>query len=47
MKDLKKGDRVALEVGVCCGKCKLCKKGRYNLCSQSELSSLLHAKKKD
>jgi len=26
------GDKVALEPGVTCGKCKFCKTGRYNLC---------------
>ncbi|KAH7321296.1 chaperonin 10-like protein [Stachybotrys elegans] len=26
------GDRVALEVGLSCGECKLCARGRYNLC---------------
>jgi L-iditol 2-dehydrogenase len=30
--DLKVGDRVALEPGVPCAKCKFCLKGRYNLC---------------
>jgi L-iditol 2-dehydrogenase len=28
----KKGDRVAVEPGVTCGKCENCKRGRYNLC---------------
>ena len=28
----KVGDRVAVEPGVTCGKCKYCKTGRYNLC---------------
>lgn len=26
------GDRVAIEPGVCCGRCDSCKRGRYNLC---------------
>ncbi|MCO5604311.1 hypothetical protein L7F22_058476 [Adiantum nelumboides] len=30
--DLKVGDRVALEAGIPCGCCMLCKVGRYNLC---------------
>jgi L-iditol 2-dehydrogenase len=30
--DLKPGDRVALEPGVPCGTCRLCRIGRYNLC---------------
>lgn len=29
---LSAGDRVALEPGISCGKCKLCKGGSYNLC---------------
>ncbi len=32
VKNLKLGDRVALEPGKTCGKCELCKTGRYNLC---------------
>lgn len=32
VKDKKVGDRVAVEPGVPCRKCKLCKEGRYNLC---------------
>jgi len=32
VEDLKVGDRVALEPGVPCRKCKFCKSGRYNLC---------------
>ena len=32
VKDLKIGDRVALEPGVGCGHCEQCKTGRYNLC---------------
>lgn len=32
VKDLKAGDRVALEPGKACGKCEFCKTGRYNLC---------------
>ncbi|KAF1799728.1 chaperonin 10-like protein [Mucor lusitanicus] len=30
--DLKVGDRVALEPGVPCGRCEMCKIGKYNLC---------------
>jgi threonine dehydrogenase-like Zn-dependent dehydrogenase len=29
---LKVGDAVALEPGVPCGKCEMCKTGKYNLC---------------
>ena len=32
VKDLKVGDRVALEPGKTCGECEFCKTGRYNLC---------------
>lgn len=30
--DLSPGDRVAMEPGVPCGQCKVCRAGRYNLC---------------
>jgi L-iditol 2-dehydrogenase len=33
---LKKGDLVALEPGITCGKCEFCKTGRYNLCPDVE-----------
>ncbi|KAK4878856.1 hypothetical protein RN001_011362 [Aquatica leii] len=32
VKDLKEGDRVAIEPGVGCRKCNYCREGRYNLC---------------
>lgn len=32
VKNLKVGDRVALEPGKTCGKCEMCKQGKYNLC---------------
>ncbi|CAM3544123.1 MULTISPECIES: NAD(P)-dependent alcohol dehydrogenase [Saccharibacillus] len=32
----KVGDRVAIEPGVTCGKCEMCKAGRYNLCPKVE-----------
>lgn len=32
----KEGDRVALEPGIPCGKCKSCKTGKYNLCADVE-----------
>lgn len=32
IKDLKVGDKVALEPGKTCGKCQFCKEGNYNLC---------------
>ncbi|KAG8963349.1 hypothetical protein FRC03_003110 [Tulasnella sp. 419] len=31
---LQVGDRVAIEAGIHCGSCRLCKAGRYNLCPQ-------------
>lgn len=33
-KSLKVGDRVAIEPGLPCRRCSICKKGRYNLCTQ-------------
>lgn len=32
VKSLQVGDRVALEVGLPCEDCALCKEGRYNIC---------------
>lgn len=32
VKDLKVGDRVAIEPGIACGSCQYCKEGLYNLC---------------
>ena len=32
VKDLKVGDRVCCEPGKACGKCEMCKAGKYNLC---------------
>ncbi|EFO15989.1 hypothetical protein LOAG_12517 [Loa loa] len=34
------GDRVAVEPGLPCRKCQLCKRGRYNLCHQMEFFAL-------
>ncbi|KAK9479839.1 hypothetical protein V1514DRAFT_318770 [Lipomyces japonicus] len=36
---LKIGDRVALEVGISCSKCKLCLTGRYHLCPNMQFRS--------
>ena len=36
VKDMRPGDRVAVEPGVPCRRCEYCKGGRYNLCSQVE-----------
>ena len=36
VRDLKVGDRVAVEPGVTCGRCDACKQGRYNLCPDVE-----------
>lgn len=33
VKNVKVGDRVALEPGVTCGRCEFCRSGAYNLCS--------------
>ncbi|KAF7896814.1 uncharacterized protein EAF01_009217 [Botrytis porri] len=33
------GDRVALEVGISCGQCDICRKGRYNLCKKMRFRS--------
>lgn len=33
------GDRVTLEVGIPCGKCGICRKGRYNLCKKMRFRS--------
>jgi len=33
------GDRVALEVGVPCEECMLCKQGRYNICPKMSFRS--------
>ncbi|GAD95434.1 zinc-dependent alcohol dehydrogenase, putative [Paecilomyces variotii No. 5] len=35
----KVGDRVALEVGIPCRKCSLCKQGRYNICPEMKFRS--------
>ncbi len=31
------GDRVALEVGIPCGQCGICRKAGYNLCKEDAL----------
>lgn len=39
VKDLAVGDRVALEVGLPCRKCALCRQGRYNICPEMKFRS--------
>ncbi|KAJ5819355.1 hypothetical protein N7474_004946 [Penicillium riverlandense] len=39
VKNLKIGDRVALEVGLPCRKCALCQQGRYNICPAMQFRS--------
>lgn len=39
VKGFKIKDRVALEVGVPCGSCTVCRKGRYNLCKKMRFRS--------
>lgn len=34
VKNLAVGDRVAIEPGISCSRCKICKDGRYNLCPE-------------
>jgi L-iditol 2-dehydrogenase len=34
VKNRKVGDRVAIEPGIPCGECELCRKGKYNLCKE-------------
>ncbi|SFH82214.1 L-iditol 2-dehydrogenase [Tindallia magadiensis] len=36
VRHLSKGDKVALEPGITCGKCEFCKTGNYNLCADVE-----------
>jgi len=40
VKTLKPGDRVAVEVGIPCRTCRLCRGGRYNLCPKQDFGSL-------
>ena len=40
VKNLKIGDRVALEPGVPCGECEMCKKGLYNLCKDMDFMAI-------
>uniref|UniRef100_T1IX42 Sorbitol dehydrogenase n=1 Tax=Strigamia maritima TaxID=126957 RepID=T1IX42_STRMM len=39
VKNFKKGDRVALEVGIPCRACHFCKNGRYNLCPKIKFAA--------
>jgi L-iditol 2-dehydrogenase len=40
VKNIKKGDRVAMEPGVPCGECFLCTNGRYNLCEDVQFAGV-------
>lgn len=40
VKSLKRGDRVAMEPGVPCGECFLCRNGRYNLCEDVQFAGV-------
>ncbi|XP_038994638.1 sorbitol dehydrogenase-like [Hibiscus syriacus] len=40
VKNLVPGDRVALDPGISCWRCDLCKEGRYNLCPERKLLSM-------
>lgn len=40
VKDLKVGDRVAMEPGVGCGHCEMCKSGKYNLCKDMDFMAV-------
>lgn len=37
--DLRVGDRVAIEVGVPCEQCAVCKAGKYNICKSMKFRS--------
>ena len=39
VQNLQVGDKVAVEVGQPCGKCELCKEGRYNICKEMRFRS--------
>jgi L-iditol 2-dehydrogenase len=39
VRDLKVGDRVAVEVGIPCRRCIQCKSGRYNLCPDMKFAA--------
>lgn len=39
VENLSVGDKVALEVGIPCGQCEICRKGRYNLCPSLKFRS--------
>lgn len=38
--NLKPGDRVAIEPGVSCNNCSMCRSGRYNLCAEVEFAGV-------
>ena len=40
VRDLKVGDRVAMEPGEGCGNCKMCRSGKYNLCPEMDFMAV-------
>jgi len=43
VKNLKKGDRVVVAFGICCGRCDFCKREEYTACDKTNPSKLVEA----